>query len=49
MNPSLDIRPATVVDLPTLLALYQHLTGEPPFSTRKAVEIFQNFDRYAGS
>ena len=49
MSKLLKIRRATAQDLPTLLALYEHLTGEPPFSIEKAKEVFLSFERYAGS
>ena len=49
MTDILEIRPLSAQDLPALLALYEHLTGEPPFSIEKAKEVFRSFERYAGS
>ncbi len=49
MTDLLEIRPATAQNLPALLALYEHLTGEPPFGIEKATEVFERFEQYAGS
>ncbi len=49
MQNALDISPATKQNLPALLALYQHLTGEPPFDIETAAEVFERFEGYVGS
>ena len=49
MSKLLKIRCAKAQDLPALLTLYTHLTGEPPYSIEHAEKVFQNFERYAGS
>ena len=49
MTKLLEIRRATAQDLPALLTLYEHLTGEPPFNIEKAKEVFLSFERYEGS
>jgi len=49
MTDILEIRRLRAQDLPVLLTLYEHLTGEPPMGIEKAEEVFLGFEGYAGS